>query len=125
MQKPTSAVSFLLTLTACVLFVLGIISAVMVYKMNTDIIDAFPSLKLDRSTAVWAAGWVFLAFYVMSLILAALAQIVDSTATSASHAETQTEHLRQIVAHASSRTPGVDDIARKVAGEIRVQARPQ
>jgi len=61
----------------------------------------------------------------ISLILAALAQITESTAASASLAEAQTEYLRQIAANVSSRTPSVDDTARMVADKIRFQARPQ
>ena len=118
-QKPTSAISFLLIATALVLFVLGIIGAVNIYQTYAEIAATFsrmsPGLKIDHSLAIWAAGAVFFSTFVASLILAALAQITESTAESATQAEAQTEYLRQIAENAPRSPPSVDDTARKVA----------
>jgi hypothetical protein len=129
MQKPTSAVSFLLTLTAFILFLAGIVYAVVVYQMTGGISQAVPSLKIESLAFILLAGWAFFTFFVPGLILLALAQISESTAASASHAEVQTELLRQIVADADARTsgggPSVDDTARRIASEIHLKPRSQ
>ena len=80
-----------------------------------------PGLKIDHSLAIWAAGSVFFGTFVASLILAALAQITESTAESASQAEVQTEYLRQIAATAPRSTPSVDETARMVASGFHLQ----
>ncbi len=123
MQKPTLPVSFLLTLTAGVLSVLGIVCAVMAYRVEADLLGAFPNLKLDHSAPLWMAGSVFLGFFIVSLTLAGIAQIIDNTAASAFEAEAQTEYLRQLAASAAGRTPTVDDTARMVAGQVRRDGR--
>ena len=119
MQKPTSTVSFLLIATACVLVVLGIIAAVNVYQTYAALADAAsrisPGLKIDHFLAIWVAGATFFGSFCTSLILAALAQITEATAESASQAEMQTEYLRQIAATASRSRPTVDETAQKVA----------
>jgi len=129
MQKPTSVVSFLLTLTALVLFVVGIITAVTMYQMWDSLIQAYPALKSEHFEAIWLAGLGFFFYFVLSLVLLALAQISDSTATSAGEAGAQTEILQQIAASLEVRAPGggpsIDDTARKIAGEINLQRRRQ
>jgi hypothetical protein len=129
MQKPTSIVSFLLMLTAFVLLVIGIITAVAIYQMWANVLQAFPTARFEHFEAIWISGAGFFIYFVPALVLLALAQISDSTAASASEAEAQTEYLRQIAANADARAstggPSVDDTARKVAAEIRVQGRPQ
>ncbi len=102
---------------------LGIVGAVMAYKMEADVIGAFPNLKLDRSAPLWMAGSVFLGFFVISLVLAGLAQIIDNTAAAATEAETQTEYLRQLATNAAGRGSAVDDTARMVADQVRRDGR--
>jgi len=125
MEKRYSPVGFLLILTAAVLLVLGIIGAIEAYQSYANLFSAFPGLKLDRSLAIWSAGSILLGAWLVSLVLAALAQIVEATGASASEAEKQTEYLDRLVSSAVSRAPSVDDTARRIASEIRSKPQPK
>jgi len=129
MQKPSSVVSFLLTLTALVLFIVGVITAVTVYQMWASILQAFPTARFEHIEVIWISAVAFFVFLVPALVLLALAQISDSTATSASEAGAQTEILQQIATSLEVRAPGggpsIDDTARRIAGEINLQRRRQ
>jgi hypothetical protein len=125
MNKPSSPISFLLILASGITLLGGVIAAIQVYRFESGLVSLLPGVsgfKLDASWTLFAAGYVFFGAFIVSLVLAALAQINDSAMATAALAETQTDYLRQIAAGLSARAPGVDDTARSVAESIRLSS---